>query len=307
MHNHVINAQNRFTQTHSTHNQQSVRQAHPHQQNTFHHQQRNQRNQPFALDKNIVILLLKLIQALIQSLDNKAISGTREQAPITNQQNDDNGMEQPLTDNGQTTGIRSKQVFNTPVGKNEAGPALPGDSYEITFKAKPGDKLSFAAMFVQSNDLFFAPNEEGIPLYDATGKPLEGDITHLSPLWDAGTEADEPFGSGENQAPRQAGPNSGATDPDNRVRLLDNATKDQLPPLNALIRAEIKHTVGDEFKLTLTNVSGNSTLPSPIAPGLLVVHSEASPIFTAMQADRGQGLEALAEDGDPSMLFDQIK
>jgi len=38
------------------------------------------------------------------------------------------------------------------------------------------------------------------------------------------------------------------------------------------------------------------------SPGVAVVHSDKAPIFSAGKKDRGQGLEAQAEDGDPSML-----
>ena len=38
------------------------------------------------------------------------------------------------------------------------------------------------------------------------------------------------------------------------------------------------------------------------SPGTAVVHSEKAPIFAAGKKDRGQGLEAQSEDGDPSML-----
>ena len=38
------------------------------------------------------------------------------------------------------------------------------------------------------------------------------------------------------------------------------------------------------------------------SPGTAIVHTEKAPVFTAGKKDRGQGLEAQAEDGDPSML-----
>ena len=38
------------------------------------------------------------------------------------------------------------------------------------------------------------------------------------------------------------------------------------------------------------------------SPGAAVVHTDKSPIFTAGKKDRGQGLEAQSEDGDPDML-----
>jgi len=99
-------------------------------------------------------------------------------------------------------------AFTNPDGGTEAGPALPGSNYTFSFEAVPGDYLSFATMFVQSNDWFFAPTSSGISLFDGD-VPLEGDITDLIVLWDAGTEVDEEPGSGANQAPRQAGPNTG--------------------------------------------------------------------------------------------------
>jgi len=38
------------------------------------------------------------------------------------------------------------------------------------------------------------------------------------------------------------------------------------------------------------------------SPGVAVVHTDKAPIFSAGKKDRGHGLEAQAEDGDPSML-----
>ena len=38
------------------------------------------------------------------------------------------------------------------------------------------------------------------------------------------------------------------------------------------------------------------------SPGTAVVHIDKAPIFTSGKKDRGKGLEAQAEDGNPSML-----
>lgn len=105
--------------------------------------------------------------------------------------------------------VRRIDTFSVPDGAAEPGPALPGSSYSFTFTAVPGDHLSFATMFVQSNDWFFAPESAGISLFDGD-TPLDGEISDLVLLWDAGTEVDETPGAGPNQAPRQAGPNTGA-------------------------------------------------------------------------------------------------
>ncbi len=43
-------------------------------------------------------------------------------------------------------------VFNTPDGASEPGGAGPGHAYEFTFNAGKGSSLSFATMFVGSNN-----------------------------------------------------------------------------------------------------------------------------------------------------------
>jgi hypothetical protein len=70
-------------------------------------------------------------------------------------------------------------------------------------------KLNVAAMFGQSNDLFYAP-KRAIALFDEGGNPLSGDVTESFLLWDAGTEVNQTPGVGGDQAPRQKSPNTGA-------------------------------------------------------------------------------------------------
>jgi hypothetical protein len=98
---------------------------------------------------------------------------------------------------------------DTPVGASSPGDIWPGLHFEFKVTAKPGERLTIAAMLVQSNDLFYAPREEGIALFDASGKPIGGDVTSQILLWDAGTEVNEEPGLGPNQAPLQPGPNTG--------------------------------------------------------------------------------------------------
>jgi hypothetical protein len=43
------------------------------------------------------------------------------------------------------------------------------------------------------------------------------------------------------------------------------------------------------------------------SPGMAVVHTDNAPIFSAGKKDRGKGLEAQSEDGDPSMLAKSLK
>jgi len=118
-------------------------------------------------------------------------------------------------------------VFNTPVGADSAGPAGPGAAYEFSVDAYPGQYLTLATMFVQSNDWFFAPGEEGLELFNAEGLPISGDITDQFFLWNAGTEVDQTPGEGADQAPRQSGPNIGEIE-NGLVSLVEDFTNFQI-------------------------------------------------------------------------------
>ena len=200
------------------------------------------------------------------------------------------------------------QVFNTPVDSAGPGPALPGAAYEFSFMAAPGQNVSFATMFVQSNDLFYGPADTGLPLFDEEGNALEGDITEDLFLWDAGTELNEVPGEGPNQAPRQAGPDTGDPDTLTTVRLVNDGL--EYPANSEVISATLQ--AGEEmdgktmFTITIENVS-DGTLGgggTPLAPGVWIVHDAAErPLFEADADFPDNGLEALAEDGNPSGLL----
>lgn len=178
------------------------------------------------------------------------------------------------------------------------GLITPGMSESFSFNAGKGHYLQFATMFVQSNDLFFAPDDEGIVLYDENGLALTGDITSKLELWDAGTEVNEEPGVGPNQAPRQAGPNTGA-DENGTVELIANiADGFTYPAIADEIEVTITHDGGTLFTVTLNNISDGSSLPSPLAPGAWVIHSSGQkPLFTEGSAS-STGLEGIAEDGN---------
>ena len=69
-----------------------------------------------------------------------------------------------------------------------------------------------------------------------------------------------------------------------------------------------KDEMGDAvtFVVRIENISGDSDLATPFAPGVWVLHSDPGPLFTEGEADKGYGLEALAEDGDPSALAEAL-
>ena len=124
--------------------------------------------------------------------------------------------------NGGVTGYLSMEEGLPVVNDDQAAIIPPGQSLTFTLEDVPeGYKLGLATMFVFSNDWFLAARPEGIPLFDANGNPVnEMNATDYIALYDAGTEADEPVGFGDSQAPFQSGPDTGDTDSDNTVRYV---------------------------------------------------------------------------------------
>jgi hypothetical protein len=53
--------------------------------------------------------------------------------------------------------------------------------------------------------------------------------------------------------------------------------------------------------------SNGSKWSLAFSPGIAVVHTGNAPIFSSGQKDRGKGLEAQSEDGDPTKLAQQLK
>jgi hypothetical protein len=137
------------------------------------------------------------------------------------------------------SGIESSGSFTTPDGAAMAGPITPGGSFTFNIEAMPGAKLSLATMFAQSNDLFYAPDEEGIALFDMGGSPISGDVTSQLMLWDAGTEVNQEPGVGLDQAPRQSASNTGA-DENGTVRPVNDGYT--YPEVSDVIRVIITPT-----------------------------------------------------------------
>lgn len=132
-------------------------------------------------------------------------------------------------------GVSSVGAVAIPVGDDQPGPALPGKKFVFTFSAMPGERLTAAMMFGQSNDWFYAPDEKGIALWDKKGAPVSGDITVQFQLWNAGTEVDEEPGVGANQGPRQSGPNTGPAE-NGKVGLAKGY---KVPAVNQIIKVTI--------------------------------------------------------------------
>ncbi|MGA7305630.1 MAG: spondin domain-containing protein [Rhodothermales bacterium] len=195
-------------------------------------------------------------------------------------------------------------VFNTPDGADSPGPILPGQSYSFSFGAAPGSYFSFETMFGESNDLFYAPADTGIALWDSEGHMRSGDVTSEVWLWDAGTELNEEPFVGPNQAPRQDSLNAGAVDTLSGVTpcCVDGYT---YPAVSDVIEVTLAADEGSGvFTVTIMNVStaGKSEAAvTGLAPGVYVIGPAVPELFESGSL-ASAGLERAAEDGDPTTL-----
>ncbi len=129
-------------------------------------------------------------------------------------------------------------LFNDPIGNdvlNLGGKLVPGDRYEFSFNANPGDYVSIASMLVETNDLFFAFAEGGLELFPL-GLPLNGEVTNKIQLWDSGTESNEFPGAGCFQPLRNGAKES--TDEHGVVQPVNDAFI--YPAISDLVRVTIK-------------------------------------------------------------------
>ena len=261
---------------------------------------------------------------------------------------------------GQNTSVYADVgIVGVPVGATQRGAITPGNAYEFTVKAAPGDRLSFATMYGQSNDTFFAPDENGIALFDEMGSPVSGDVSDQVWLWDAGTEVNEPLGTGPNQGGRQESPDAGEPEngtvevvqpndefpaspdlmtvtltpvDDQRITVRDRESFGDGARADAVLaaglrrlqrrpeRAVLHHRragsrVGlgavaesGNAEILAASVAGSAVMNVGLSPGVFVIFGDdqTAPFFTTGEADRGEGLERQAEEGNPTPLSEAL-
>jgi hypothetical protein len=166
-------------------------------------------------------------------------------------------------------------------------------------------------MVGQTNDTFLAVGPGGVALFDEVGalrseQDIEDDIAAALTAWDAGTEANEVPGVGLNQAPRQAGPDTGPDDAVfTTVQRYSDVTNDLAgASVGGLFSVTVVENTGD-YTITITNVSDATAFPAFLAPTVWAAHDDTVTLFdVGMPAS--PGLELLAEDGDPSGLLGDL-
>ncbi len=235
--------------------------------------------------KTIVIALLPLAFAACKKNDNGPIS-----QPITTTITVDNVLKsQPLVESGTFQGTGSPALI------------FSGQSVTIHFSAAKGEALTFATMYGWSNDLFFAPENPGIAVYDSNGTPIQGDVSSNIKLWDNGTRV--------NQVPGAAVSHPGVAESKNisEVKGTDAQGNTYLPA-SQLVNATLVYDGNSYFTLTLTNVSGKKANETPLSPGVWAVSYivggnllNAAPLYTK-DKPTANGLTSIAEAGNNDAL-----
>jgi hypothetical protein len=178
---------------------------------------------------------------------------------------------------------------------------LPGESVSIHFSAAKGEALSFVTMYGWSNDLFFAPENPGIAVYDTAGIPIQGDVSAKIKLWDNGTRI--------NQAPGSAVIHPGTADSQNLTEVNgSDAQGNFYAAASTLVNAMLVYDGNSYFTLTLKNTSGGSVNETPLSPGVWTVSYivggtllNPAPLYSKGKPT-ANGLTSIAEMGDNGPL-----
>jgi hypothetical protein len=186
---------------------------------------------------------------------------------------------------------------------NGASPLImPGESVSFQFAAAKGQALTFATMYGWSNDLFFAPTNPGIKVYQDNGTPIEGDVSSQIRLWDNGTRV--------NQMPGASVSHPGTASAAQNVTEVNgtDAQGNSYAAASSLMKVNLHYEGNSTFTVTITNTSGATSNPTPFSPGVWAVSYIAggtllnpNPLYEAGKPT-ANGLTNIAEMGDNSIL-----
>ncbi|SFW24307.1 hypothetical protein SAMN02927921_00650 [Sinomicrobium oceani] len=180
---------------------------------------------------------------------------------------------------------------------------LPGESFSLRFSAGKGQTLSFVTMYGWSNDLFFAPENPGISLYDNDGMPIEGDVSGQIRLWDNGTRINQHPGA------EVIHPGTAESSPQPVTEITGTDTQgNTYVSASELMNVELHYEGNSVFTVTVTNTSGDTANPTPFSPGVWAVSYIAggelldpAPLYQN-GIPAANGITDVAENGDPSAL-----
>lgn len=180
---------------------------------------------------------------------------------------------------------------------------LPGESVSFSFWAAKNQSLTFATMYGWSNDLFFAPENPGIRLYDDDGMPITGDVSSQVKLWDNGTRV--------NQVPGNAVTHPGTAEaPQKNIKEVDGTDDfgNAYLPASSLMKVSLAYDGNSKFTITIMNNSGGTANETPFSPGVWAISYVAGgnlllpePIYSSGDMS-ANGLTNIAESGDNSVM-----
>ncbi|MDU1889588.1 MAG: spondin domain-containing protein [Dysgonomonas sp.] len=183
---------------------------------------------------------------------------------------------------------------------------MPGQEIQITFNAMKGQTLMFATMYGNSWDLFFAPENPGIKLFEDNGNPITGDISNQVKLWDAGTK--------KNNDPRRSKKGQPREDKDQQVTEINgkDGTYDY-PSAGEMMKLNLAYdAAASRFTLTIRNNTNATKVQTPFSTGVWAVSNafdgkpvNEKPLFDAGEK-AGTELVALAERGNNQPLGDKL-
>lgn len=184
---------------------------------------------------------------------------------------------------------------------------MPGESISFQFSAAKGQAISFATMYGWSNDLFFAPVNPGIQLYEEDGTPIEGDVSSEIKLWDNGTRINQVPGA------HVTHPGTAEATPQNITEISGtDAQGNRYASASSLMKTSLHYEGNSMFTLTIENTSGNTANPTPFSPGVWAISYIAggnllnpNPLYEAGKPT-ANGLTNIAEMGDNSVLGNYI-
>ncbi len=178
----------------------------------------------------------------------------------------------------------------------------PGATTSFTFHAAKGQRLMLASMYAYSNDLFFAPENPGIQLFDDSGVPYTGVIANAVKLWDNGTRVNVQPG------PDISHPGVAEAGVVTEVNGTDTEGHSYLPASNLFQVSLTFDAVQSLFTCTITNISQGTANETPFSAGVYVVSNILDdklvmdkPFFSIDQKS-GSELTKLAEEGNVDPL-----
>jgi len=205
--------------------------------------------------------------------------------------------------------LDSKPLVESGTFKGTGTPALilPGQSVSFTFSAAKNQHLTFATMYGWSNDLFFAPANPGIKLYNDDGTPITGDVSSQIKIWDNGTRQNQVTGMNVTHP----GTAEASIKNIKEVSGTDDYGNSYLDA-SQLMNVTLAYNNNSMFTLTIKNTSGGTANETPFSPGVWSISyvaggSELLPdaIYTAGKPT-ANGLTNIAEMGDNAALSNYL-